>query len=132
MKPGLKGGLEGEGGGGPEAVMEIREVENGDRTAVVRLSGVLDIRTAPLLLQRVATIQARGQNLVLNLSEVTFIGSSGIGALLAIVEQFQEQAGKVRFASPSHAVLCVIKLLNLEEFLIVDATEGDSLAVLEG
>ena len=128
MDGGVEGGLEAR----PEGGLEIREVESTDRIAVVRLHGVLDVRTAPLLLQRVAAIQERGQNLVLNLSEVTFIGSSGIGALLAIVEQFREQAGKVRFASPSQAVLCVIKLLNLDEYLMVDGSEGDSLAVLEG
>jgi anti-anti-sigma factor len=112
--------------------LEILEVENRDRTAVARLRGVLDVRTAPALLQRVASIQGRGQNLVLTLSEVTFIGSSGIGALLAIVEQFRDQAGKVRFASPSPAVMSVVNLLNLGAFLVIDAREEESLAAIEG
>jgi anti-sigma B factor antagonist len=115
-----------------EGGLEILEAEDRELTAVVRLRGVLDIRTAPEFLQRVAAIQGRGQNLVLNLSEVTFIGSSGIGALLAIAEQFREQSGQVRFAAPSQAVMYVIKVLNLGEFLMVDDSEADSLEVLEG
>lgn len=115
-----------------EGGLEIQEVEDRDRTAVVRLRGVLDIRTAPEFLQRVAAIQKRGQNLVLNLAEVTFIGSSGIGVLLAIAEQFREQSGQVRFAAPSQAVTYVIKVLNLGDFLVVDDSEGDSLEALEG
>ncbi len=101
---------------------------NGGRTAVLRLKGRLDVKTSPLLLQRVAEIQESGQNLVLNLSEVSFMGSSGIGALLVLVEQFHEQAGVVRLASPSPAVASVIKLLNLDRFLAVDPTEEKALA----
>lgn len=108
--------------------LEMSNMENRGRTAVLRLKGRLDVKTSPLLLQKVAEIQANGQNLVLNLAGVTFMGSSGIGALLVIVEQFQEQAGIVRLASPSPAVESVIKLLNLDRFLAVDSTEEKSLA----
>jgi len=106
----------------------ISSVGNGGRTAVLRLKGRLDVRTSPILLQKAAEIQANGQNLVLNLSEVSFMGSSGIGALLVLVEQFQEQAGVVRLASPSPSVASVIKLLNLDRFLAVDPSEEKALA----
>jgi anti-anti-sigma factor len=108
--------------------LEMSNLENHGRTAVLRLKGRLDVKTSPLLLQKVSEIQANGQNLVLNLAGVTFMGSSGIGALLVIVEQFQEQAGAVRLASPSPAVASVIKLLNLDRFLAVDASEEKSLS----
>ena len=108
--------------------LEMSSVENRGRTAVLRLKGRLDVKTSPLLLQKVSEIQANGQNLVLNLADVTFMGSSGIGALLVIVEQFQEQAGVVRLASPSPAVASVIKLLNLDRFLAVDSSEEKALA----
>jgi len=96
----------------------------------LRVKGRLDAKTAPILLQRVAAIQGSGQNLVLNLSEVTFMGSSGIGALLVLVEQFQEQGGSVRFVSLSPAVDSVVKLLNLDRFLSIDLTESDALTAL--
>jgi|GEM_PF-753823 len=108
--------------------LEIHEVENHGRTAVLRVKGRLDVKTSPVFLQRVSEVQAKGQNLVLNLSEVSFMGSSGIGALLVIVEQFQEQAGVVRLASPSPAVESVIKLLNLDRFLAIDPSEDKALA----
>jgi anti-anti-sigma factor len=108
--------------------LEISEVEHRGRTAVLRLKGRLDIKTSPILLQRVSEIQANGQNLVLNLAEVSFMGSSGIGALLVLVEQFQEQAGVVRLASPSPAVEAVIKLLNLDRFLAIDPSEDKALS----
>ncbi len=111
--------------------LEITVVSRGGQTALVRLKGRLDVRTAPLLLSRMVEIQANGQNLVLNLAEISFMGSSGIGALLALVEQFQEQAGRVRFAALSPSVDSVVKLLNLDRFLAIDSTEDESLAALQ-
>lgn len=110
--------------------LEISKPEDRGGTVLLRVRGRLDVKTAPILLRRVAEIQANGQNLVLNLSEVSFMGSSGIGALLVLVEQFQEQGGSVRFASLSPAVTSVVKLLNLDRFLSIDLTENDALAAL--
>jgi len=106
----------------------ISQLDNAGRTAVFRLKGRLDVKTSPVLLERAAEVQANGQNLILNLSEVSFIGSSGIGALLVLVEQFQEQAGVLRLVSPSPEVDSVIKLLNLDRFLVVDPSEEKALA----
>jgi len=110
--------------------LEFSKPEERGGTVLLRVKGRLDVKTSPILLQRVAEIQANGQNLVLNLSEVSFMGSSGIGALLVLVEQFQEQGGSVRFASLSPAVDSVVKLLNLDRFLSIDPTENESLAAL--
>ena len=110
--------------------LEISKPEDRGGTVLLRVKGRLDVKTSPILLQRVAEIQANGQNLVLNLSEVSFMGSSGIGALLVLVEQFQEQGGSVRFASLSPAVDSVVKLLNLDRFLSIDRTESESFAAL--
>lgn len=100
------------------------------RTAVLRVRGRLDAGTAPMLLERCAQVQANGQNLVLNLSEVSFLGSSGIGAMLVLVEQFQEQAGSVRFAALSDAAASVVELLDLGQYLTMHATEDEAVAAL--
>jgi anti-anti-sigma factor len=86
---------------------------------------------SPDLLKRCTEIQSNGQNLVLNLSEVTFMGSSGVGALLVLVEQFQEQAGAVHFAALSHNAQDVIDLLDLGQYLPIHATEAEAFAALE-
>ena len=111
--------------------LEILPVEERGRIAVLRLKGRLDVKTAPVLLKQARDIQTNGQDLVLNLSEVTFLGSSGVGALLVITEQFQEQAGRMRLAAPSAPVLTVFRLLNLDRFLTIDNTEEESLAALQ-
>ena len=111
--------------------LEIQPMQARGRTAVLRVKGRLDVKTAPMLLKQAGDVQTNGQDLVLNLAEVTFMGSSGVGALLVIAEQFLEQAGRVRFAAPSPAVMNVIKLLNLDRFLQIDGSEEESLAALQ-
>ena len=98
---------------------------------LLRISGRLDTKNASQLLHRCAAARNAGQDLVLNLSAVSFIASSGIGALLALAEQFREADARVRFAALSAAVDSVIKLLNLDQFLTIDATEELALSALE-
>ena len=109
----------------------IQGIPSGDRTTVLRLRGRLDAHSAPQLLSRCAQIRDGGQNLVLNLAEVPFIASSGVGALLALVEEFRQSRQGIRIAAASPAVGSVIRLLNLQQFLALDATEDEAVAELE-
>ena len=109
----------------------ISDSLNRGRTVLLRIRGRLDTKSASHLLRRCSAVSNAGQNLVLNLAEVSFNASSGIGALLALVEQFKETTGTVRFASLSSAVSSVIQLLNLDQFLTIDPSEDDALAALE-
>lgn len=93
------------------------------RTIVLRACGALNTRSTPILLRRCQEVSGRRMNLVLNLSAVPFISSSGVGGLLALVEEFEEAGVSVRFAALSTAVYSVVRLLNLDGFLVVDEDE---------
>lgn len=107
----------------------IRSSEHG-RVTVLKVQGRLDSETAPQLIEHCAKVQAEGRNLVLNLAGVTFLGSSGVGALLVLVEQFQQQAGAVHFAEISNAARTVVDLLDLEAYLPVHDTEAAALQAM--
>jgi anti-anti-sigma factor len=101
----------------------VSTVEVSDRTVVLRARGTLNARSTPILLQHCRAVKERRKNLVLNLSEVLFIASSGIGGLLALVEEFRESDRSVRLAALSTAVDSVVRLLNLASFLSIDVDE---------
>jgi anti-anti-sigma factor len=109
----------------------ISDGMNSGKTCLLRVGGQLDARAAAQLLAHCSAICKAEKNLVLNLAEVSFIASSGIGALLALVEQFRESGCSVRFVSLSAAVDSVIRLLNLDQFLTIDPTEADAVSALE-
>ena len=109
---------------------QIVEGNGSGRIAILRVVGRLDASTAPALLERCAPVQARGQNLVLNLSGVTFLGSSGVGALLVLVEQFQEQSGAVHLVDLSQPAKTVVELLDLARYLPIHRSEAEAVAKL--
>jgi anti-anti-sigma factor len=104
--------------------------ETTPRTLILRLTGLLDGRSAPKIHER-CTANVGSRRLVINLSGVTMITSSGIGALLALVEEHGQEFGAVRIAAPSEAVRSVIRVLNLDQFLCVDDTEEQSVRTAE-
>lgn len=106
-------------------------VETRGSAAVVRVRGRLDARTTPELLRRCAGARPPGGHLVLNLAEVRFVSSSGVGALLSLTEQAREDGGSIRISPASPPVHSSIQLLNLDQYLTVDASESDGLAALE-
>jgi anti-anti-sigma factor len=97
---------------------------------LLRITGRIDTHNASQLLRQCVTAHQAGSHVVLNLSQVTFIASSGIGALLALTEQFRQGPTRIRFTALSSAVSSVIELLNLDQFLAIDASEDQSLGSL--
>ncbi|MFI5372963.1 MAG: STAS domain-containing protein, partial [Candidatus Eisenbacteria bacterium] len=80
-------------------------------TILLRIRGELDARNAQDMVEESKRVLVAGENLVLNLSGVSFIASSGIGALLALVEEFRRGPGTLRLAAISPPVDAVVRLL---------------------
>ena len=97
---------------------------------VVRVEGRLDAKSAPRLLEHCLAARATGGHLVLNLSGVTFLSSSGVGVLLVMAEKAKSDGGSLRLASPSAAVRAPLELLNLHRFLTIDGSEDDAMSAL--
>ena len=109
----------------------ITDVNGNEAVAVVRVSGRLDIKNAKDLLEHCRGLRSAGRsNLVLNLADVTFVASSGIGTLLALTEDFKAGGGQVKLVALPDAVQSVVNLLNLAQFLNIEKSESEALAVL--
>ncbi|MFF6876887.1 MULTISPECIES: STAS domain-containing protein [Streptomyces] len=70
--------------------------------AVLQVSGELDLVTSPVLRQRVHDVVAEGHHcLVLDLSEVFFCDSSGVGVLIAARRLIRSCQGRLRLVLPA-------------------------------
>ncbi|MCX5333320.1 MULTISPECIES: STAS domain-containing protein [unclassified Streptomyces] len=79
--------------------------EHGD-WAVLHVSGELDLVTSPVLRQRVHDVVAEGRHsLVLDLSEVFFCDSSGVGVLIASRRLIRSCQGQLRLILPAHGAV---------------------------
>jgi anti-anti-sigma factor len=109
-------------------------IERTDKGAsvVFRVHGRLDAKNAETLRRGCQLAIDEGHvNLVLNLSNVVFVASSGIGSLLALTETCRDAGGSLWLAPLSNAVASVIDLLNLRQFLSIEASEGTALAAVD-
>ena len=79
---------------------KVTGVELGE-WAVLRVSGELDLMTSPVLRQRVHDVVAEGHHsLILDLSEVFFCDSSGVGVLVAARRLIRSCQGRLRLILP--------------------------------
>ncbi|MER7187186.1 STAS domain-containing protein [Streptomyces hyaluromycini] len=81
---------------------KVTGVEQGE-WAVLGVSGELDLVTSPVLRQRVHDVVAEGHHsLVLDLSDVFFCDSSGVGVLIAARRLIRSCRGRLRLILPAH------------------------------
>ncbi|MFF4400364.1 STAS domain-containing protein [Streptomyces sp. NPDC001480] len=74
--------------------------------AVLGVSGELDLMTSPVLRQRVHDAVAEGHHsLVLDLSDVFFCDSSGVGVLIASRRLFRSCQGRLRLILPAQGAV---------------------------
>ncbi|MFF4352103.1 STAS domain-containing protein [Streptomyces sp. NPDC001530] len=74
--------------------------------AVLRVSGELDLVTSPVLRQRVHDAVADGRrSLVLDLSDVLFCDSSGVGVLIATRRLIRSCQGRLRLILPAQGAI---------------------------
>ncbi len=107
--------------------LEITSRFSPSGTRVYTVSGRLDSRGTPRFVREFTPPSAKGECVVVNLSGIRFLSSSGIGALLALSEQARERGGELRLAEPAVVVTATIDLLNLREYLNVYETEEEAL-----
>lgn len=83
----------------------VTDGEHGDWT-VLQVSGELDLVTSPVLRQRVHDAVADGRHsLVLDLSDVFFCDSSGVGVLIAARRLIRSCRGRLRLILPAQGAV---------------------------
>jgi anti-anti-sigma factor len=110
---------------------EITRGEAPAGAALLRLAGRLDARNAQVLVQECQRLRDDSRSrVVVNLSAISFVASSGIGSLLALTEMLNDAGGRLVLVDISEAVRSVIELLNLTQFLNVEDSEADALLTI--
>ena len=110
----------------------IEAVETNPKATVLRVTGRLDIQTSQALFHKCReSLESNRLRLIINLSQVSFVASSGVGTLLALTEEFKAAGGELHLVSPSPAVQSVIGPLNLAQFLTIGESESEVLQAID-
>ena len=103
--------------------------EQSGETTVVRCVGEIDIATVPYLRDHLQRVQIDGPaHLVLDLDQVTFIDSIGLGALIGAHKRARVLQGSLTLVCTSRPVLRVLSATALDRVFRVVASLDEAVA----
>ena len=96
-----------------------------DGVGLIRLEGEVDLATAPAFKADVESLLADGfVNVVVDLTQVTFIDSTALGVLIGSVRRLREKDGRLVLIANGFAVTRPLTLTGLDRvFTIVETRE---------
>lgn len=107
--------------------MNITTTIRHDGVAVLAANGRINLVTAPTVRREVQRVVDEGHaRLAFDLSEVEFIDSSGLGALVSGLKTARMAGGDLRLAAASEQVASVLRLTNLDRILRVYPASDDA------
>lgn len=111
-----------------EAPIEVSiSVKRAD-LAIVQLAGRLDLLSAAIVKHTLADAVAQGHRcLIVDLHEVPFMDSSGLGALIAGLKATRQVGGDLRIARAREQTAMVLELTKLNQVLGSYATVEEAL-----
>jgi anti-anti-sigma factor len=105
------------------------DVQGHDGAAVVRLNGRLDLLSAADVKGRLGQVVAQGdRRIVVDLNDVSFVDSSGLGALIGGLKAARQAGGDLRIARPPQQAQTILELTTLNRVLRPYATVEEALA----
>ena len=98
--------------------MEGIRLETGFReingTKILDVTGEIDVYTAPQFKDAVNDVLTGGQkHLIINMANVTYMDSSGFGALLSATKKLRPQGGSVNLVCCSSAIDRILRITRL-------------------
>ncbi|WP_216701587.1 STAS domain-containing protein [Gloeothece verrucosa] len=98
---------------------------------IFRLTGLLDAFSEPTFRKEISSYINEGpKNVILVLSQIDFIDSSGLGALVQLVKQAKTGGGSLQIVTNAR-VTQTVKLVRLENFLSLQPDVDAAISNLE-
>lgn len=109
--------------------MNVSVEPTSDGQAVVKLNGRLDLLSAADVKTKIAeTVAGGSKRLIVDLAEVSFIDSSGLGALIGGLKSARLAGGDLRLARPTEQAKLILQLTTLDRVMRPYATLEEAAA----
>ena len=103
-----------------------------DRT-VLRLAGEFDVYTAPQLRERVIELVDGGtRHILADLREVTFLDSTGLGALIGALKRLRAGDGSLTLVTGAERILRLFRVTGLNRVFVVRASVQEAITSDQG
>jgi len=113
-----------------EMQLEVQELTEKD-ACVVSVHGQVHLLEAKELEQRLAAILQDGRpNIILDMTDVNFIASDGLGVLIKIRGDARRAGGNLRIVEPPEPVLGVFRTTRLTKLFDIYASREEAVAAI--
>lgn len=107
------------------------QVENMQSVAVLELTGRLDSHTVPQLKSQIADyIDSRSAHLVLDISDVTFLDSRALAAIVQGMHACSGIGAELYLAGPNDSVRRIFELTRLDKAIKIYSNRSEALAAI--
>jgi anti-sigma B factor antagonist len=107
------------------------QVTEHDICAVLTVTGEVDVATAPQLRQEAVRLTTGGQaNLVMDLSGVDFLDSTGLGVIVGVLKRARTHGGELAIAGAENHVRKVFDITRISDVLPMFATVEEACAAI--
>ena len=91
-----------------------------DFTLLVNPGSVLDNNNAYEMVEIITVAQDNGYKyIILDMADLEFISSAGVGAILGTIETLREAGGDIILCNAAESIIHVLEVLDLAEYLTV-------------
>jgi len=106
--------------------LDIRTQRDGS-ICTVEIEGEVDLYTAPRLKEElVALIEGGCSHVIVNLENVAFIDSSGLGVLVGALRRARERDGAVHIVCTRESILKIFRITGLDKVFPIFATVSEA------
>jgi anti-sigma B factor antagonist len=100
-----------------------------DTTNILEIEGEIDVYTSPQLKQDIVQLAERGmKHLIIDLSKVDYLDSTGLGVLIGGLKRLREAEGNLVLVSPSMRILRIFEITGLDKIFDIYPDEEEAAA----
>ena len=112
---------------------DINTEQLGDSSYVISLTGEVDLYTAPELKQQLLDVIGEGaKEVVVDLSDTTFIDSTTLGVLVGGVKRLRPNGGQVSLVCSDRNITKIFEITGLDRVFAIYGSRDEAVSKLDG
>jgi anti-sigma B factor antagonist len=100
-----------------------------ETTCILAVEGEVDVYTSPQLKQEIVQRAEAGvKHLIINLSKVEYLDSTGLGVLIGGLKRLREVEGNMALVGPGMRILRIFEITGLDKIFDIYQSEEEAAA----
>ncbi len=99
-----------------------------EETVIIKTGKQLDNNNAHEMVETIVSIQIEGYKfIILDMQQLEFISSAGVGSILGTIEASRELGGDIILCNASNSIIQVLEVLDLADYLTIKSDRAEAI-----